>query len=129
MKNLNVNIRRIILSLVALGLIVGVLTFLWYRSRVLIVVVTNTGDTQVTTISLHYTGGESIVPDLQPRSSFRVPIHPTGESDLQLTFVDSEGNSHSEKIDIYIEPNYTGAIHIYLDAEGEVRWESNIKPY
>jgi hypothetical protein len=84
------------------------------------VAVVNEGMTPLTDLTVSYTGGRELLRELWPGESRAFSINPSGESALDVSFVDSSGQSRGRKIDVYFERNYRGRIDIRIDAMGKV---------
>ena len=84
------------------------------------VAVVNGGFTPLTDLTVSYTGGRELLRELWPGESREFTINPSGESDLEISFVDATGNIHGQRIDVYFERNYRGRIDIRIDATGKV---------
>jgi hypothetical protein len=84
------------------------------------VAVVNEGMTPITDLTVSYTGGRELLRELWPGESREFSINPSGESALEISFVDSSGHSRGRKIDVYFERNYRGRIDIKIDEAGKV---------
>jgi len=92
------------------------------------VVVSNASGVDITRLLIKFTGGSKEAKDLEPGKSFKTKVKPGGSSDLVVEFADSSGKQHSAKLDVYIEPNYKGTIHVTLEPNGKVTWNNRTTP-
>jgi hypothetical protein len=84
------------------------------------VAVVNGGFTPITDMTVSYAGGRELLRELWPGESREFTINPSGESDLEISFVDATGHSHGRTIEVHFERNYSGRIDIRIDAAGNV---------
>lgn len=91
------------------------------------VVITNDGSRSINNLAIRFTGGTESVAELAPRTTHKVRINPNGESHLEIEFLDSQGVSHREILDVYLEQNYQGRITVWIDSSGKVTWKSEVK--
>lgn len=97
------------------------------RLRGVEVAVTNVGHTPIRQLALSYTGGVVRVHELAGGATYGVMIKPTGDSHIEVEFVDSAGVRHKEKVDVYFVKYDQGKITINIDAAGKVSWIDEIK--
>ena len=91
------------------------------------VTVENASGGEITSLQIRFTGGNKSTPTLKPAESFETKVNPAGESHLVVEFVDSLGKQHSANVDVYLEHNYSGTIHVTLEPDGKVTWKDETK--
>lgn len=80
----------------------------------------NEGSTPVTDLTVSYKGGRQLVRELWPGEGLEFSINPSGESDLEISFVDATGQSRGRTLGVYLAPDFHGRIDIRLDGAGKV---------
>lgn len=93
----------------------------------IVVSVTNTGSAPLTAIEVRYTGGTIRVPARAPNASHHARVAATGESLLDMRFVDANGARRSETVGVFFEPGYTGSVAILVDDAGVVTWRDRVR--
>lgn len=91
------------------------------------VTVANTSGGQLNQIQVHYTGGTNSIPSLAPGESRTCKVNPTAASSIGIEFIDAAGGKHSNKVDVYLERNYGGAIVITIGPSNKVLWKDRVK--
>lgn len=121
--------RKLIFRLIFILLIINVvcLAIIKYRTRGVEVKVINDGIAPIKLVKIEFTGGTRVVPQISSGTEYKTHLNPTGESDLKIEFVDSNGINHRQSLDVYFERNYRGRIIIKIDSAGKVSWVDNIK--
>jgi hypothetical protein len=117
---------QIVKRLIAWTLIVLVSVVVFAASysqftRGVMVVVSNGMSADIQDVELHFTGGMRHVGMVQPGSEVSVRVRPTGDSGLELRYVDSLGIQHKEAIGVYFDgENFRGSIDIQIHSDGTV---------
>lgn len=117
-----------IVVLIFVAVLVGLLGWRGVTSGVA-VTVTNGSGADITSLSVRFTGGRRSAPRVEPAGRFRTRVNPTGESDLVVEFLDASGNGHTNEVDVYLEPDYRGAVRITIQTNGSVTWEDQSKTW
>ena len=116
----------VLLSLLSLG-IISLIAVIKYRSQGVEVLLINDGLRPIKQVKIVFTGGTSYIPQLSSKSQYKIYVNPTSESHLNVEFVDSNGLSHREMVDVYFERNYRGKIIIKIDDKGRTNWVDDVK--
>ncbi len=112
---------------VGLAIIFFAILLIFFLNRGIVLVIINESNAQVEKISVKYNGGSIELHTLSPKSSEKVPIIPQGETDLTLEYVNPFTKEvQSERIDIYLEPNYIATVEIRFKADGKINWQEDI---
>jgi hypothetical protein len=91
------------------------------------VTVKNTGTTPLKAVVLHVTGASHNLGDIAPGAFATASLRPSGESDLQVEFVDGGGPPQRLRANCYIESGYRGAIQVEIK-DGQIdKLESHVK--
>ena len=100
--------------------------YLYWSKGVYVSITNNTKDI-LTNITVSYTGGCIRIARLEPKKLYRQRVHPAGESDLELKWLDSLGVKQSRKIDVYFESNYyNGNIEITINPNNRISVENTV---
>jgi hypothetical protein len=121
--------RKLIFRLIFLLLLTNVvcLAIIRYRTRGVELKVINDGIAPIKLVKIEFTGGTRVVPQISSKTEYKTRLNPTGESDLKIEFVDSNGINHRQSLDVYFERNYRGRIIIKIESSGKVSWVDDIK--
>ena len=108
---MNKNKRRRWLLLIPVAL-VGVLAF-QFRSGIQ-VTVENTGASPLKSVVLHVTGASYDLGDIAPGESATARVSPTGESELEVEFKDTDDQTQRLNAGGYFESGYRGSIRVEI---------------
>lgn len=108
-----------------LALVVPVISCGIVAKGVSVTVANNSGG-DLTDVLVKFTGGTNSVKKLDSGNSYTSKVKPSSSSHLDIEFIDSSGGMHSEKIDVYFEPNYRGAIYVTVHPKGKVTFTNEI---
>lgn len=80
--------------------------------------VTNRGATSLRDVQAVVTGGRHSLGDLAPGASAACALEPSGESALEIRWLDAAGVARASSVDCYFEPRgYEGSIDVQLDGD------------
>ena len=113
------------LAVALIGFNLGACCFLPF-SRGVIVDVTNEGSAPISNLKINFKGGNKTLSELGVGITHEFIVKPSGESDIDISFLDAKGNAHNCKVDVYFEANYQGRIDIKVDRLGNVTWKDDI---
>lgn len=119
--------RRLRYMLASTSFVMCVGVFMVLSRRGIAVSVANQMDGELRNIAIDYAGGQLLIPRIGHGSSFEATIVPKSESSLDLSFTDSSNRTRSEKIGVYFEPGYAGAIRIVVLPNGHVEYEDRTR--
>ena len=108
---MNKNKRRRWLLLIPVAL-VGLLAF-QFRSGIQ-ATVENTGTSPLKSVVLHVTGASYDLGDIAPGESATARVNPTGESELEVDFKDTDGQTQRLNAGGYFESGYRGTIRVEI---------------
>jgi hypothetical protein len=86
------------------------------------VVVANQGSKPITKLQLAFTGGQQNLPELAPGADHKFMINPSGESRIDISFIDANGNTRTTKLDVYLGKDYEGEIAVRIGSDSTVNW-------
>lgn len=112
--------RKIILAMtvVVIVAVVGAVAFtIWPRG--VTARVANMGLMVMQEVRLAVRGQSYPLGDIPSGASRDVQVWPTGESNINIHYIDASGTSRSIEVDCYLEPGYRGTIAVEV-AEGSV---------
>lgn len=92
------------------------------------VVVSNHGLKSITNLQIAFTGGNESLRNLAPGTSHEFTINPTGESGIELSFMNSDGALQNTKLDVYLGRNYEGRLEVLIAPDGTVKLNEVIPP-
>lgn len=115
-----------VLAVALIGFSVGACCFLFPAG--VKVDVTNEGSEPISDLKINFKGGNKTLSELGVGSTHEFIVKPSGESDIDISFLDSKGNARNYKVDVYFETNYQGRIDIKVDRLGNVTWKDDITP-
>jgi len=78
------------------------------------VTVENTGSTSLNSVVLHVTGESYDLGDIAPGESATARVNPTGESELEVDFKDTDGQTQRLNAGGYFESGYRGTIRVEI---------------
>ena len=78
------------------------------------VMVENTGSTSLNSVVLHVTGASDNLGDIAPGESATARVNPTGESELEVEFKDTDGQTQRLNAGGYFESGYRGLIRVEI---------------
>lgn len=110
--------------LVVLALIV--VLALQFRSGIQ-VTVENTGSTPLKLVILHVTGASYDLGDIAPGDSATARVSPTGDSELEVEFKDTDGHTQRINAGGYFESGYRGSIRVEIKDGLIDKFEDNTK--
>ncbi len=91
------------------------------------VTVENTGSTSLNSVVLHVTGVSYDLGDIAPGESATARVSPTGESELEVEFKDTAGQTQRLNAGGYFESGYRGSIRVEIK-DGQIdKNEQDIK--
>ena len=90
-----------------------------------VVNVTNEGSVPASNLKINFAGGEKTSVKLAAGRAQMFRIKPL-DSGVTLSFVDAQGNLHSQEVDAYLEKNYHGTIDVKIDRFGKITWKDDI---
>lgn len=93
-----------------------------------VVRIDNSGTNELADVHLVFQGGECTLSKFPGCSTRMLLINVSGESSLAITFRDSKGLEHGQHFDIYLEPGYSGKVHINIDKSNNVTLLGTAKP-
>jgi hypothetical protein len=116
-------------GLVAMAVVLLVLVgLLLFRFRPGIqVTVQNTGSTPMRSVVLHVTGASYRLGDIVPGASAKARVRPTGESHLEIEFIDTDGTTQRLNAGGYFESGYRGTIRVEMKDGVIDKHEEDIK--
>ncbi|MCC9609583.1 hypothetical protein LOC68_04490 [Blastopirellula sp. JC732] len=79
------------------------------------VTVQNVGTTPMQDVVLHVTGNDYPLGDLPPGATARARVNSTGESGLEIEYVDPNGDLQRLNAGGYFEPGYRGTIRVKIE--------------
>lgn len=91
------------------------------------VAIINGGDAPVRDLYLRFAGGVEHIPLILPAHMASAKIYPSGESGLDLEFLDAMDHHRHGNIDVYMEQQYAGSLVLRLDKKGTVQFWDDIK--
>ena len=98
-----------------------------YLTRGIRVSITNNTNSVLKDVEISYTGGVVHITKLRPNELYSTYINPTGESHLELKWLEPSGKKHFHRIDVYFECDYTGSVTITVDPGYKVSWSDKIR--
>ncbi|WP_347244394.1 hypothetical protein [Thermogutta sp.] len=109
----------------------AVLLFLkWQYASGVSVTLQNDSGKPIQDVVLSYTGGRTCLPYLAEGSRVTTRINPSGESHLEVDWVDPGGNAYHRVVDCYFERNYSGTLDITIGPAGRITYVDSIEgPY
>ena len=91
------------------------------------VTVENTGTTPLKSVMLHVTGASYDLGDIAPGATATARVRSTGESSLDIEFMDGNGNNQRLNAGGYFESAYRGTIRVEIK-DGQIdKFEEDIK--
>jgi len=93
------------------------------------VTIENNSSGSIKDVLLIYTGGTQSIREISANTSRSVTVNASSESDMKISFVDSDGKKHSQKIGVYFERGYSGNVIIKIGTDGNVTWVDKIELY
>ena len=97
--------------------IAGVAFVTWFETHGVHVTVINSGPEPLTEVVVHVTGNEHQIGKLSVGEARTVRVRPTGESHVEISFVDSRQQMHRVNAGGYFEAeDYHGTIEVELEA-------------
>lgn len=121
MKNFKYTFKYIFVFCVWLGLLQRC------SSSGVIVEIENASSTPIHDIQLRFTGERSQIAALTPGAKQTIRIKTTGESSLEIIFTDAQQQSHSGKVDTYLEPASKGVLHIKVSEDFSLQIEDKTR--
>ena len=91
-----------------------------------LVIVTNHSEEIIRGLQLDYEGGMIGTDKIDHNQSFSNYVNPTSESNLSIRFIDKNGITRKDALDVYIEKNYSGRIEIIIERDYSVKVNQNI---
>ena len=109
-------------AILVISVAVIVAGVLWYLLRPGVrVTVVNLDPTALTGVTVHVTGADYDLGDIQPSASQTVRVRPTGESDVRIGYVNAAGEHVSLEDNAYLESGYRGSLTLELKGDAVVR--------
>lgn len=103
-----------------------VLVFFLFRSGIH-VTVQNSGSQPLRSVALYVTGASYNLGDIAPGETATARIKPTGESHLEIEFIDADGQTQRLDAGGYFESGYRGTIRVEMK-DGQIdKFEEDIK--
>ena len=116
----------LLIPAILVALVLIVVLVLQFRSGVQ-VAVENTGTTPLKSVVLHVTGVSYDLGDIAPGESAKARVNPTGESELEVEFKDTDGQTQRLNAGGYFESGYRGSIRVEIK-DGQIdKFEDNTK--
>lgn len=113
------------LVVIGVGTLISVALFMEWAAGGVSVVVMNWTPGPLTEVQIEFVGGSVTIPQILPRTSITEVVNPSSESSLTLHFKVATGKRRTEPIDVYIERNYRGTIHITVQPDGQVTYRDH----
>ena len=107
------------LSIVAAIFFALILIVLVVPARVQ-VTIENRSNVQLQNIKLSFNGGDLTIPTLASGASYAGTVRSKGESAAVIQYDDASHIKHVHELDIYVEPQSSGTLHIVIGANGKV---------
>lgn len=104
---------------IIISVVIFISLAIYYIHGDLIVVVQNQTSAPITNLRIDYTGGSLSINNIEPRQEVKKSIYPSGESDLTISYF-TEDTQYSQKVNVYIEPSYSGRVTISIIRRGEI---------
>ena len=115
------------LAIICLVIIVGGVTAFWFsHAQGVRVVIHNDGTRALGDLKLTYTGGTNSLRDLAPGSSWTSSVVTTGESSLQIEYVNADQLRLRSDVDIYLEPSSVGKVEVHISDSGGLSWSEQV---
>jgi hypothetical protein len=96
-------------------------------SRGVEVSVTNKTGSDLHQVALEFTGGVATVPLLHAGETYRTRVRPTGDTHLQLKYIDAGGKEYSDQIGVYFGQGSGGQITLNVLPGGTNTWTDKVK--
>lgn len=91
--------------------------------------VENTGASPLKSVVLHVTGESYDIGDIAPGETATARVIPTGESELEVEFKDTDGQTQRLNAGGYFESGYRGSIRVEIK-DGQIdKFEDNTKSW
>lgn len=116
----------IINKFVLLILVCFIMLHLGCLQKGVLVIVTNHSEDIIRGLQLEYEGGMIGTDKIDHNQSFSNYVNPTSESSLLIQFVDKNGITRKEAVDVYIEKNYSGKIEIIIGRDYSIKVNQNV---
>jgi hypothetical protein len=117
----------LLLAISVVFLLVAVVAF-QLRSGIQ-VTVENTGTSPLKSVELYVTGRSYELGDIAPEESATARVNPIGESELEVEFKDTDGQTQRLNAGGYFESGYRGSIQVEIK-DGQIdKFEDNTKSW
>lgn len=93
------------------------------------VTLTNVTGGEISGLRITFTGGTTSAATVEAAGVFTTRVNPSGESHLIIEHVDSSGKQHTNVVDVYLEHNYRGKVHISIHTNGSLTWKDETKSW
>jgi hypothetical protein len=86
--------------------------------------ITNDGDVPIRDVSLRFGRELKHIPSILPGHSVSVTIYPRGKCGLGLEFTRRAGDRRHGDVDVYLDQDYAGTVHLRVGRDGAITyWE------
>ncbi len=86
----------------------------------------NAGSSTIRSVALHVTGSSTSLGDIHSGAEAITRVRPTGESSLEIEFVDQDGKSVRLDANCYFESGYRGTIQVLVKDRKIIKKQQDI---
>ncbi len=122
------SVITIVFVILLLALVIGVGALNHWISHGLLLCVRNDSQRTIKIIDIYYRDGSTGPMNIDAGKSFEVYLHPGGQSDLTMRYIDRDGAQVYKPIDIYLIPEWRTCLEMTIDANDIVTMKAKALP-